>query len=51
MFDLKDVQSKIRKYHALPEAIVIDRKTIDYPFFFLSLDLTYVANRELELQE
>ena len=46
-----DFESKIRKYHSLPEAIVIDYKTIGYPFYLVRLDLTYLSNRTLELQE
>ncbi|MGF1987935.1 MAG: phospholipase D-like domain-containing protein [Nostoc sp. ZfuVER08] len=44
-------QNKIRKYHSLPEAVVIDYKTIGYPFYVMILDLTYLSNRNLELQE
>lgn len=35
---IKDFESKIRKYHSLPEAIVIDCKRIGYPFYVLYLD-------------
>jgi hypothetical protein len=48
---LKDFESKIRKYHLLPEAIVIDCKPVGYPFYVLNLDVTYLANRDLELLE
>ncbi|ACB50078.1 unknown [Crocosphaera subtropica ATCC 51142] len=48
---IKDFESKIRKYHSLPEAIVIDCKRIGYPFYVLYLDVTYLVQRELELLE
>jgi predicted transcriptional regulator len=47
----KDFEEKIRKRHSLPEAIVIDFQPIGYPFYVLNLDLTYLANRNLELLE
>lgn len=47
---LKNFESKIRKRHS-PEAIVIDCKPVGYPFYVLRLDLTYLANRDLELLE
>lgn len=46
-----DFQNKIRKYHSLPEAVVIDYKKVGYPFYVVILDLTYLSNRNLELQE
>ncbi|MBD2385480.1 phospholipase D-like domain-containing protein [Cylindrospermum sp. FACHB-282] len=46
-----DFENKIRKYHSLSEAVVIDYKKIGYPFYIVSLDLTYLSNRDLELQE
>jgi molybdopterin converting factor small subunit len=49
--NIKDLESKIRKYHSLAEAIIIDYKPIGYPFYILNLDLTYLANRDLELLE
>lgn len=49
--DIKDFENKIRKYHSHPEAIVIDCKSIGYPFYVLNLDLTYLDNRDLELLE
>lgn len=48
---IKEFQNKIRKYHSLPEAIVIDCKRIGYPFYILHLDLTYLSNRDIELLE
>ncbi|MBD2773219.1 phospholipase D-like domain-containing protein [Iningainema tapete] len=51
MTEAVDFENKIRKYHSLPEAIVIDYKTIGYPFYVVMLDLTYLSNRSLELQE
>jgi len=48
---VKEFQNKIRKYHSLPEAVVIDCKPVGYPFYILSLDLTYLSNRDLELLE
>jgi len=51
MTKTSDFESKIRKYHSLPEAIVVDYKTVGYPFFVMRLDLTYLVNRRLELQE
>lgn len=48
---LKDFESKIRRYHVLPEAIVIDCQPVGYPFYVLNLDLTYLANRDLQLLE
>lgn len=48
---IKDFESKIRKYHLLPEAIVIDCKPVGYPFYVLTLNLTYLANRDLDLLE
>ncbi|MDY7008244.1 MAG: phospholipase D-like domain-containing protein [Cyanobacteriota bacterium] len=49
--EIKYFENKIRKYHSLPEAIVLDSKPIGYPFYVLHLDLTYLANRELQLLE
>ncbi|WP_143437365.1 hypothetical protein [Hydrocoleum sp. CS-953] len=49
--EIKDFETKIRKYHSLPEAIVLDYKPVGYPFYVLLLDLTYLANRELQLLE
>ncbi|NET45261.1 MAG: hypothetical protein F6K15_26730 [Okeania sp. SIO2B3] len=49
--EIKDFENKIRKYHSLPEAIVLDSKPVGYPFYVLRLDLTYLANRELKLLE
>ncbi|MGK7920487.1 MAG: phospholipase D-like domain-containing protein [Trichodesmium sp.] len=49
--EIKDFETKIRKYHSLPEAIVLDYKPVGYPFYVLRLDLTYLANRELQLLE
>lgn len=49
--EVKDFEIKIRKYHSLPEAIVIDCKSIGYPFHILNVDLTYLANRQLQLAE
>lgn len=49
--EIKDFENKIRKYHSLPEAIVVDSKPVGYPFYVLRLDLTYLANRELQLVE
>lgn len=49
--EIKDFENKIRKYHSLPEAIVLDSKPVGYPFYVLCLDLTYLANRELQLLE
>ena len=49
--EIKDFENKIRKYHSLPEAIVLDSKPVGYPFYVLRLDLTYLANRELQLLE
>ncbi|KAB8317058.1 hypothetical protein SD81_027665 [Tolypothrix campylonemoides VB511288] len=49
--EVKDFENKIRKYHSLPEAIVIDYKPIGYPFHVLNLDLTYLTNRQLQLAE
>ena len=49
--EIKDFENKIRKYHSHPEAIVIDCKPIGYPFYVLTLDLTYLDNRDLELLE
>jgi len=49
--EIKDFENKIRKYHSLPEAIVIDCKSIGYPFHVLHIDLTYLANRQLQLVE
>jgi PLD-like domain len=46
-----EFENKIRKYHLLSEAVVIDYKTIGYPFYVVMLDLTYLSNRRLELQE
>lgn len=48
---IKIFQDKIRKYHSLPEAIVIDCKPIGYPFYVLNIDLTFLNNRDLELLE
>lgn len=48
---IKIFQEKIRKYHSLPEAIVIDCKPVGYPFYVLNIDLTYLKNRDLELVE
>ncbi len=48
---IKDFETKIRKYHSLPEAIVLDYKPVGYPFYVLRLDLTYLTNRELQLLE
>jgi hypothetical protein len=48
---IADFESKIRKYHSLPEAVVIDYKTIGYPFYVAILDLTYLSTRSLELPE
>ncbi|MEA5487637.1 MULTISPECIES: phospholipase D-like domain-containing protein [Pseudanabaena] len=48
---VKDFENKIRKYHSLPEAVVIDCKLIGYPFHILNIDLTYLANRQLQLVE
>jgi hypothetical protein len=49
--NIADFEQKIRKYHSLPEAVIIDHKVIGYPFYRLILDLTYLANRSLEVQE
>ncbi|NEP81142.1 MAG: hypothetical protein F6K39_25075 [Okeania sp. SIO3B3] len=49
--EIKEFENKIRKYHSLPEAIVLDYKPVGYPFYVLRLDLTYLANRELQLLE
>lgn len=49
--EIKYFENKIRKYHSLPEAIVLDYKSVGYPFYALRLDLTYLANRELKLLE
>ncbi|NEQ77015.1 MAG: hypothetical protein F6K23_30775 [Okeania sp. SIO2C9] len=49
--EIKDFENKIRKYHSLPEAIVLDSKPVGYPFYVLRLDLTYLTNRELKLLE
>lgn len=49
--EIKDFENKIRKYHSLPEAVVIDCKLIGYPFHILNIDLTYLANRQLQLVE
>lgn len=49
--EVKDFETKIRKNHSLPEAIVIDCKPIGYPFHVLNVDLTYLANRQLQLAE
>lgn len=49
--EINDIQSKIRKYHSLSEAILLDRRTIGYPYYFVSIDLTYISSRTLELQE
>lgn len=46
-----DIQNKIRKYRSLPEAILLDRRIIGYPFYSVSVDLTYIGSRILELQE
>ncbi len=51
MTKTSDFESKIRKYYSLPEAVVIDYKAVGYPFFVMRLDLTYLVNRRLELQE
>ena len=52
MIDLvEDFKNKIRKFHLLPEAVVIDYKTIGYPFYYMHLDLTYLSHRSLDLQE
>lgn len=48
---IKIFQDKIRKYHSLPEAIVVDYKPVGYPFYILNLDLTFLQNRDLELLE
>lgn len=48
---VEDFENKIRKFHLLPEAVVIDYKTIGYPFYYMHLDLTYLSHRSLELQE
>ena len=48
---VEDFKNKIRKFHLLPEAVVIDYKTIGYPFYYMHLDLTYLSHRSLELQE
>ncbi|HLO84404.1 MAG TPA: hypothetical protein VK203_05220 [Nostocaceae cyanobacterium] len=48
---VKNFENKIRKYHSLPEAIVIDCQPIGYPFHILNLDLTYLANRQLQMVE
>jgi len=49
--EVRDFENKIRKYHSLPEAIVIDYKPIGYPFHILNVDLTYLADRQLQLAE
>lgn len=46
-----DFANKIRKYHSIPEAIVVDCKPVGYPFYVLYLDLTYLDHRELQLLE
>ena len=48
---IKELETKIRKNYSLPEAIVLDYKPVGYPFYVLRLDLTYLANRELQLLE
>lgn len=48
---IKIFQEKIRKYNSLPSAIVIDYKSVAYPFYVLDLDLTFLQNRDLELFE
>ncbi|MGD1806456.1 hypothetical protein ACP6PL_13605 [Dapis sp. BLCC M126] len=48
---IKDLESKIRKNYSLGEAIVLDYKQVGYPFYILHVDLTYLANRELQLLE
>ncbi|MBO1049945.1 MAG: hypothetical protein HEQ10_20560 [Dolichospermum sp. DEX182a] len=49
---IRDFENKIRKYHSLPEAIVIDCKSVGYPFYVLkNIDITYLENRDLELLE
>ena len=40
----EDFENKIRRYHSLPEALVIDCQPIGYPFHVLNVDLTYLAN-------
>jgi hypothetical protein len=47
----EDFENKIRKYHSLPEALVIDCQPIGYPFHVLNVDLTYLADRQLQLAE
>ncbi len=49
--EIKDLENKIRKNYSNPEAIVLDSKPVGYPFYVLRLDLTYLANRELQLLE
>ena len=49
--EIKNFENQIRRRYALPEAIVIDCKPIGYPFHVLNVDLTYLANRQLQLAE
>ena len=49
--EITDFENKIRKNYSNPEAIVLDYKPVGYPFYVLRLDLTYLANRELQLLE
>jgi hypothetical protein len=49
--DIKNFENQIRKRYLIPEAIVIDCKAIGYPFYVLTVDLTYLTNRQLELLE
>ncbi|MBE9253871.1 hypothetical protein IQ217_08440 [Synechocystis salina LEGE 00031] len=50
-YPIKEIEDKIRKYHSLPEAIVIECQPVGYPYYILSLDLTYLRDRNLELLE
>lgn len=49
--EVKNFENRIRTRHSLPEAIVIDCKPIGYPFHVLKVDLTYLADRQLQLAE
>ncbi|HYW20996.1 MAG TPA: phospholipase D-like domain-containing protein [Nodularia sp. (in: cyanobacteria)] len=49
--EINNFENQIRRRYSLPEAIVIDCKQIGYPFHVLNVDLTYLANRQLQLAE
>jgi hypothetical protein len=40
--EVKDFENKIRRYHSLPEAIVLDYKLIGYPLHILNIDLQQI---------